>query len=45
MEALIDRDAGEYFEYSSTKNMFDHLIENGDFPLLIIVSATAGRTK
>ena len=32
--------AGEYFEYSSTKNMFDHLIENGDIPPVIIVSAT-----
>ena len=32
--------AGEYFEYSSAKNMFDHLIENGDIPPVIIVSAT-----
>ena len=32
--------AGEYFEYSSTRNMFDHLIENGDIPPVIIVSAT-----
>ena len=32
--------AGEYFEYSSTKNMFDHLIENGEIPPIIIVSAT-----
>lgn len=32
--------AGEYFEYTSTKNMFDHLIENGDIPPVIIVSAT-----
>ena len=32
--------AGEYFEYSSIKNMFDHLIENGDIPPVIIVSAT-----
>ena len=32
--------AGEYFEYSSTKNMFDHLIENGEIPPVIIVSAT-----
>ena len=32
--------AGEYFEYSSTKNLFDHLIENGDIPPVIIVSAT-----
>ena len=32
--------AGEYFEYTSTKNVFDHLIENGDIPPAIIVSAT-----
>ena len=32
--------AGEYFEFTSTKNMFDHLIENGDIPPMIIVSAT-----
>ena len=32
--------AGEYFEYTSTKNMFDHLIKNGDIPPVIIVSAT-----
>ena len=32
--------AGEYFEFAATKNMFDHLIENGDIPPLIIVSAT-----
>ena len=32
--------AGEYFEYSSIKNMFDHLIENGDIRPMIIVSAT-----
>jgi len=32
--------AGEYFEYTSTKNVFDHLIENGDIPPVIIVSAT-----
>ena len=31
---------GEYFEYTSTKNVFDHLIENGDIPPVIIVSAT-----
>ena len=31
---------GEYFEYTATKNVFDHLIENGDIPPLIIVSAT-----
>ena len=35
-----DGHAGEYFEYSSIKNMFDHLIENGDIPPVIIVSAT-----
>lgn len=32
--------AGEYFEYTSTKNVFDHLIENGEIPPVIIVSAT-----
>jgi hypothetical protein len=32
--------AGEYFEYTSTKNVFDHLIENGDIPPVIVVSAT-----
>ena len=32
--------AGEYFEYTPTKNMFDNLIENGDIPSVIIVSAT-----
>lgn len=32
--------AGEYFEYTSTKNVFDHLIENGDIPPVIIASAT-----
>ncbi len=32
--------AGEYFDYTPTKNMFDHLIENGDIPPVIIVSAT-----
>ena len=32
--------AGEYFEFTSTKNMFDHLIENGDIPPMVIVSAT-----
>ena len=32
--------AGEYFEYTPTKNMFDHLIENGDIPPVIIVSVT-----
>lgn len=32
--------AGEYFEFTETKNLFDHLIENGDIPPIIIVSAT-----
>lgn len=32
--------AGEYFEFTSTKNVFDNLIENGDIPPVIIVSAT-----
>lgn len=32
--------AGEYFEYSNLKNMFDNLIERGDMPPAIIVSAT-----
>ncbi len=32
--------AGEYFEFTETKNMFDNLIANGDIPPLIIVSAT-----
>ncbi len=32
--------AGEYFDYTATKNVFDHLIENGDIPPVIIVSAT-----
>ncbi len=32
--------AGEYFEFSGTKNLFDNLIANGDIPPLIIVSAT-----
>lgn len=31
--------AGEYFEYG-TKNIFDNLIEKGDIPPVIIVSAT-----
>ena len=31
---------GEYFDYSGTKNVFDHLIENGDMPPMILVSAT-----
>ena len=32
--------AGEYFDYTTTKNVFDHMIENGDIPPVIIVSAT-----
>ena len=32
--------AGEYFDYTGTKNMFDHLLENGDIEPIIIVSAT-----
>ena len=32
--------AGEYFEYADIKNMFDNLIERGDIPPIIIVSAT-----
>lgn len=32
--------AGEYFEYGSQKNLFDNLIEKGDIPPLIIVSAS-----
>ena len=32
--------AGEYFEFTETKNLFDNLIANGDIPPLIIVSAT-----
>lgn len=32
--------AGEYFDFTSTKNLFDNLIENGDIPPIIIVSAT-----
>ena len=31
---------GEYFDYTSTKNVFDNLIENGDVKPMIIVSAT-----
>ena len=34
------RHAGEYFDYTATKDMFDHLIENGDIPPVIMVSAT-----
>ncbi|MBQ6505310.1 MAG: hypothetical protein IJI57_15500 [Flexilinea sp.] len=32
--------AGEYFDYTSMKNVFDHMIENGDIPPVIIVSPT-----
>lgn len=32
--------AGEYFDFAATKNMFDNLIEKGDIPPIIIVSAT-----
>ena len=32
--------AGEYFDYTDTKNVFDNLIENGDIPPVIIVSPT-----
>ena len=32
--------AGEYFEYTSLKNTFDNLIEKGDIPPVIIVSAS-----
>ena len=32
--------AGEYFEYTPTKNMFDNLVASGDIPPVIIVSAT-----
>ncbi len=32
--------AGEYFDYTATKNIFDHLIENGDIPPVIMVSTT-----
>ncbi len=32
--------AGEYFEDASGKNLFDNMIEKGDIPPLIIVSAT-----
>ena len=32
--------AGEYFDFTETKNIFDNLIANGDIPPLIIVSAT-----
>lgn len=32
--------AGEYFDYTATKNVFDHMIANGDIPPVIIVSPT-----
>jgi endo-1,4-beta-xylanase len=32
--------AREYFEYGTIKNVLDHMIENGDIPPAIIVSAT-----
>ena len=32
--------AGEYFEYANLKNMFDNLIEKGDVPPMIVVSAS-----
>lgn len=32
--------AGEYFDFTGTKNVFDNLIENEDIPPVIIVSAT-----
>ena len=32
--------AGEYFEFTEIKNLFDNLIAKGDIPPLIIVSAT-----
>ncbi len=32
--------AGEYFEFTETKNVFDNLIAKGDIPPIIIVSAT-----
>ncbi len=32
--------AGEYFEFANLKNLFDNLIEKGNIPPLIIVSAT-----
>ena len=32
--------AGEYFDFTATKNMFDNLIAKGDIPPIIIVSAT-----
>lgn len=32
--------AGEYFELASIRNVFDHMIEEGDIPPVIIVSPT-----
>ena len=32
--------AGEYFDYGNNRNMFDQMIEKGDIPPSIIVSAT-----
>lgn len=32
--------AGEYFDYTPTKNVFDNMIEKGDIKPIIIVSAT-----
>ena len=32
--------AGEYFDYTATKNVFDHMIENGYIEPMIFVSAT-----
>ena len=32
--------AGEYFEFASQKNVFDHMIENGDIAPMMIVSAS-----
>ena len=37
--------AGDYFEYSNLTNMFDHMIENGDIPPVIVVSATFYNAK
>lgn len=37
--------AGEYFDYTATKNVFDHLTRSGDIPPVIIVSATFYLTK
>lgn len=37
--------AGEYFEFSALKNVFDHLIENGDILPVIIVSPSFYNTN